>query len=129
MSDDLVKRARHNAEADMPHHASVSLIVEMADRIEELEAEVKSMAMDCLTLHGQACDAYEAQLLAEAKLDDQTNLIEQLFALLEITEQKEDGRYFHPTIIRSSRALDAERLEKILTELKRSITANDKSDG
>jgi len=40
MSDNLVKRARHNANADMPHHASVSLIEEMADRIEELEAKL-----------------------------------------------------------------------------------------
>lgn len=41
MSDDLVERARHNANADIPHHASVSLIEEMADRIEELEAKLK----------------------------------------------------------------------------------------
>ena len=40
MSDDLVERARHNANADIPHHASVSLIEEMADRIEELEAKL-----------------------------------------------------------------------------------------
>jgi hypothetical protein len=39
-----------------------------ADRIEELEAEIKSMAMDCLVAKGQASDAYQAQLLAEAKL-------------------------------------------------------------
>ena len=43
MSDDLVERARHNANADIPHHASVSLIEEMADRIEELEAELHTM--------------------------------------------------------------------------------------
>ncbi len=40
MSDDLVERARHNANADIPHHASVSLIEEMADRIEELETKL-----------------------------------------------------------------------------------------
>jgi len=40
MTNDLVKRARHNAKADMPHHASVALIEEMADRIEELEAKL-----------------------------------------------------------------------------------------
>jgi len=39
MSDDLVKRARHNALADMPHFASVELIEALADRIEELEAK------------------------------------------------------------------------------------------
>ena len=39
MSDDLVKRARHNALSDMPHYASVELIEALADRIEELGAE------------------------------------------------------------------------------------------
>lgn len=39
MSDDLVKRARHNALSDMPHYASVELIEALADRIEDLEAE------------------------------------------------------------------------------------------
>jgi hypothetical protein len=37
---DLVKRARHNANADMPHYASVELIEAMADRIEQLEAKL-----------------------------------------------------------------------------------------
>jgi hypothetical protein len=130
MTDDLVKRLRQptglNAVTQEPVQDKLNMAA--ADRIEELEAEVKSMAMDCLVAKGQASDAYQAQLLAEAKLQDQIHLIEQLFALLEITEQKEDGRYFHPTTIRSSRALDAEKLSKILAELKRSITANDKSD-
>ena len=40
MSDDLVKLARHNALADMPHYASVELIEAVADRIEELEAKL-----------------------------------------------------------------------------------------
>ena len=35
---DLVKRARHNVLADMPHYASVELIEALANRIEELEA-------------------------------------------------------------------------------------------
>ena len=64
--------------------------VEMADRIEELEV----------------------------KLNDQTQLIEQFFALMDIKEQKDDGRYFYPNIIRSSRALDAEKLEEILVKLR-----------
>ena len=65
----------------------------------------------------------------EANLKHQANLIEQLFALLGIKEQKDDGRYFHPNIIRSSRALDAEKLETIMAELKRTVTANSKSSG
>jgi hypothetical protein len=133
MSDDLVKRPEPSpyweaylAEVKALHrHAEER----MADRIEKLEAEVKSMAMDCLVAHGQASDAYQAQLAAEAKLQDQTHLIEQLFALLEITEQTDEGRYFHPNIIRSSRALDAEKLKTIMAELKRTVTENNKSDG
>lgn len=94
----------------------------LLDRIEQLAA-----------VNGEL----EAKLQAavEDKIDvvlDLTYLkahLEDFFAILETTEQKDDGRYFHPTTIRSSRALDAERLEKILAELKRIITANDKSDG
>jgi hypothetical protein len=59
MSDYLVKRARHNAKADMPHHASVSLIVEMADRIEELEAKL-AKAVEALEFYADA-DNYEDQ--------------------------------------------------------------------
>ena len=56
MSDDLVKLARHNANADIPHHASVSLIEEMADRIEELEAKLKE-AMIGVPLTAEQADA------------------------------------------------------------------------
>jgi hypothetical protein len=56
MSDDLVKLARHNANADIPHHASVSLIEEMADRIEELEAKLKE-AMIGVPLTAEQVDA------------------------------------------------------------------------
>lgn len=38
------------------------------ERIEELEAELRSMALDCLAADGQAQEAYEAQLAAEARL-------------------------------------------------------------
>ena len=54
----------------------------------------------------------------EAKLTNQTHMIAQVFALLDVTEETEDGRVFHPTQIRSSRVLDAEKLESILAELK-----------
>jgi hypothetical protein len=54
----------------------------------------------------------------EAKLANQTHMISQVFALLDVTEETEDGRVFHPNQIRSSRMLDAEKLESILAELK-----------
>jgi len=40
----------------------------MADRIEELEADLRKMALDFLATEGQAAEAYQAQLAAEAKL-------------------------------------------------------------
>ena len=89
-----------------------------SDHIEELEAEVKSMALDYLVASGQASDAYQAQLAAEAKLKNQTQLIEQFFTLMDITEQTDEGRDFKPNRIYSSRVMDAEKLEKVLAELK-----------
>ena len=64
----------------------------------------------------------------EAKLTNQTHMIAQVFALLDVTEETEDGRVFHPTQIRSSRVLDAEKLDALLAELKGTITANDKEN-
>ena len=54
----------------------------------------------------------------EAKLTDQTHMIAQLFALLDVTEETEDGRVFHPNQVRSSRMLDAEKLDALLAELR-----------
>jgi hypothetical protein len=39
-----------------------------ADRIEELEADLRKMALDYLAAEGQAAEAYQAQLEAEDKL-------------------------------------------------------------
>ena len=51
-------------------------------------------------------------------LQDQTYLIEQLFALLDRTEETDEGRVFHPNRISSCRAADTEKLNKILVELR-----------
>jgi len=59
----------------------------------------------------------------EAKLQDQTHLIEQLFALLDVTEETEEGNTFKPNQIRSCRALDAEKFEEILGKLKEGTDA------
>jgi len=60
-------------------------------------------------------ELYEKVLmdLAEMKV-----LLKWLFALLDITEQTDEGRYFKPNVIRSCRALDAEKLEQVLGKLK-----------
>jgi hypothetical protein len=64
----------------------------------------------------------------EAKLTNQTHMIAQVFALLDVTEETEDGRVFHPTQIRSSRVLDAEKLGALLAELRDTLTANNKEN-
>ena len=48
-------------------------------------------------------------------------LVKELFRLLDITEETDDGRVFHPNRISSCRALDAEKLNKVLVELKRTM--------
>lgn len=51
-------------------------------------------------------------------LQRQINLIEQLFVILDKTEETEEGFVFRPTTFQSSRLSDAEKLDKILLELK-----------
>ena len=54
----------------------------------------------------------------EDKLKYQTHLIEQLFALLDKTEETDDGTVFHHNQLRSCRASDTEKLNKVLAELR-----------
>jgi hypothetical protein len=54
----------------------------------------------------------------KANLQYQTHLIEQLFALLDKREETDDGTVFHPNQLRSCRASDTEKLNKILAELR-----------
>ena len=48
-------------------------------------------------------------------------LVKQLFILLDKTEQTDEGRYFRPNRITSCRAMDAEKLEQVLKELKSTL--------
>ena len=48
-------------------------------------------------------------------------LVKELFRLLDITEETDDGRVFRPNRISSCRALDAEKLNQVLIELKRTL--------
>jgi hypothetical protein len=50
----------------------------VADRIEELEADLRKMALDYLAAEGQAAEAYQAQLAAEAKLKKAVEAIEKM---------------------------------------------------
>ena len=112
----------------------------MSEAPERIWASLSDERFDNVAFHGgwasvpsenRIYEYIRADLFDELEddLQNQTSLIEQLFALLEIKEQKDDGRYFHPNIIRSSRALDAEKLKTIMAELKRTVTANSKSSG
>ena len=56
--NDLVERLRHTFED------------EAADRIEELEAKLRKSALQELSALGQASEAYQAQLAAEARIVD-----------------------------------------------------------
>ena len=78
---------------------------------------------DDLTLRHQHAlhkiDVLEDEIdVLKAKLQNQTHLIEQLFALLDKREETDDGRIFHPNQLRSCRAADTEKLNKILAELR-----------
>jgi len=48
-------------------------------------------------------------------------LVKQLFILLDKTEETDEGRVFRPNRISSCRALDAEKLEQVLKELKNTL--------
>jgi len=53
------------------------------------------------------------------KIIDMEDAIKQLFALLDITEETDDGRTFHPNTVRSCRAMDAVKLDQVLCKLKK----------
>ena len=46
-------------------------------------------------------------------------LLKEFFYLLEIEEQSDGGNFFHPNRIASCRAVDGQKLNEILMELKR----------
>lgn len=61
-------------------------------------------------------ELYEEGLLMD--LENIKGLIKELFRLLDITEQTDEGRYFNPNKITSCRAMDAEKLNQVLKELR-----------
>ncbi len=67
MADDLVKRLRSLADCDSRAGEPLGRAMrEAAARIEQLEREKREAALDALAAMGQAQEAYEAQLKAEA---------------------------------------------------------------
>ena len=57
----------------------------------------------------------------KSKCDQYDVLVKELFMLLDVTEESDDGRVFHPNRISSCRAQDAEKLNQVLVELKRTL--------
>ena len=45
-------------------------------------------------------------------------LVRDFFAVLDIAEESDSGRVYHPTYISSSRTMDAIKLDKILQRMK-----------
>lgn len=74
MADDLVRRLRELDTWVETAHTPV----EAADRIEALERERREAALDALAAMGQAQEAYEAQLKAEATVATLTAQMEAL---------------------------------------------------
>ena len=97
------------------------------DALQEVTAELDQAEADNIMLIERLEELSNCVALLEAKLTNQTHMITQVFALLDVTEETEDGRVFHPNQIRSSRVLDAEKLDALLAELRDPLTANDKS--
>lgn len=50
--------------------------------------------------------------------DDLKDLVRRMFAILDIEEESDSGRVFHPTTISSCRCMDAQKLEVILERMK-----------
>ena len=48
-------------------------------------------------------------------------LVKELFYYLDITEESDSGRVFHPTIITSCRVHDQEAISEILTQMKEQV--------
>jgi quinolinate synthase len=57
----------------------------------------------------------------KSKCDQYDVLVKELFMLLDITEESDEGRVFRPNQISSCRAMDAERLNSILVALKHTM--------
>ena len=57
----------------------------------------------------------------KSKCDQYDVLVKELFVLLDKTEESAEGHVFRPNVIRSCRALDTEKLEKVLVALKNTM--------
>ena len=91
-----------------------------ADLARELETQLTEKAR-LLGISGSEVAALKRPLLRL------TSLWHQLLFLLEITEESDSGNEFRPNRISSCRAVDGERIQKILEEAKQLINAGVKN--
>jgi hypothetical protein len=90
-------------------------------RAESAEAECLEQAR-LLGISGSEVAALKRPLLRL------TSLWHQLLFLLEITEESDSGNEFRPNYISSCRAVDGDRIQKILEEAKQLVNANVKTE-
>jgi hypothetical protein len=105
-----------------------------ADLARELETELTEARAQLLLLQGEIEE--QARLLGisgsevaalKRPLLRLTSLWHQLLFLLEITEESDGGNEFRPNYISSCRAVDGERIQKILEEAKQLVNAGVKN--
>ena len=110
--DNLVKRLRemptYSGEPKGPHWTPNLA----ADRIEALEREKREAALDALAAHGQAHDAYEAQLKAEARLAKAVEALREIAAEASVrVETKKHGGISHKKLYEGWRKLAVKRID------------------
>ena len=88
-----------------------------ADLARELETELTEARRE-IEEHGSEVAALKRPLLRL------TSLWHQLFFLLDITEESDSGNEFRPNYISSCRAVDGDRIQKILEEAKQIVNGS-----
>ena len=85
----------------------------MADRIEELEAKLKTVVEDKVDV--------------VVKLTKLQTYLEDFFILLDKTEESDEGRVFRPNRISSCRIQDGQMLDNLLRLMKASVEIKDET--
>ena len=85
----------------------------MADRIEELEAKLKTVVEDKVDV--------------VVKLTKLQTYLEDFFILLDKTEESDEGRVFRPNKISSCRVQDGQMLDNLLRLMKASVEIKDET--
>lgn len=123
---------RHNTPrtdaATYPADCLGKTLVVHRDLAAALEIELKEAEAECLEqarllgISGNQVVALQRPLLRS------TSLWHQLFFLLDITEESDSGNEFRPNRISSCRAVDGDRIQKILEEAKQLVNGNVKNE-